>query len=117
MPNSMVEPVRGLTLNPYSLAKYVDPLPIPALASPAGTRAGPGTRRRGFRATASRCGSSRRKFIAICAPTTFWGYDGMSPGPTFEARSGQPLIVEWVNQLAHAAPAARRPDAARRGIG
>jgi spore coat protein A len=32
-------------------------------------------------------------------PTTFWGYEGMSPGPTFEARSGHPLIVEWVNRL------------------
>jgi len=32
-------------------------------------------------------------------PTTFWGYNGMSPGPTFEARSGQALSVEWVNEL------------------
>ncbi len=32
-------------------------------------------------------------------PTTFWGYDGMSPGPTFEAHSGQPLIIEWRNEL------------------
>ena len=32
-------------------------------------------------------------------PATFWGYDGMSPGPTFEARSGEAITVEWVNNL------------------
>jgi spore coat protein A, manganese oxidase len=32
-------------------------------------------------------------------PTRQWGYDGSSPGPTFETRSGEPLIVEWVNEL------------------
>jgi len=32
-------------------------------------------------------------------PTTFWGYDGMSPGPTFQARSGETITVEWVNRL------------------
>lgn len=32
-------------------------------------------------------------------PTRVWTYEGTSPGPTIEARSGQPLIVEWVNAL------------------
>jgi spore coat protein A len=32
-------------------------------------------------------------------PTTFWGYNSLCPGPTFEARSGEPILVEWVNAL------------------
>jgi spore coat protein A len=32
-------------------------------------------------------------------PTTFWGYEGSCPGPTFEARRGQSILVEWANEL------------------
>ncbi len=32
-------------------------------------------------------------------PTRQWGYNGISPGPTIETRSGQPVTVEWINQL------------------
>ena len=28
-----------------------------------------------------------------------WGFNGTSPGPLFETRSGQGLMVEWANQL------------------
>ena len=38
--------------------------------------------------------------------TTMWGYDNSSPGPTLETRSGEGLLVEWVNNLppAHLLP-------------
>ena len=32
-------------------------------------------------------------------PTRFWGYDGLVPGPTIEAESGEPIAIEWVNAL------------------
>jgi spore coat protein A len=32
-------------------------------------------------------------------PTRMWGYASSSPGPNFETRSGQGLLVEWVNEL------------------
>ena len=32
-------------------------------------------------------------------PTRMWGYDGCSPGPTFEARCGEALLIEWRNDL------------------
>jgi spore coat protein A len=32
-------------------------------------------------------------------PTSLWGYDGQYVGPTFEARSGRPRSVRWVNEL------------------
>jgi spore coat protein A len=31
--------------------------------------------------------------------TTLWGYDGQYPGPTFEARRGEPVTVRWTNAL------------------
>ena len=37
--------------------------------------------------------------------TTLWGYDGQSPGPTFDVRRGEPVMVRWTNALlAGAAP-------------
>ncbi|HEX3597136.1 MAG TPA: multicopper oxidase domain-containing protein, partial [Polyangiaceae bacterium] len=32
-------------------------------------------------------------------PTPFWTYGGALPGPTIEARSGHPILVEWSNEL------------------
>jgi spore coat protein A, manganese oxidase len=31
--------------------------------------------------------------------TRVWGFNNSSPGPVFEARSGQGMLVEWVNEL------------------
>jgi spore coat protein A len=78
----------GLSLTPLSLTKYVDALPIPQLVRPL---------RLGHYRTTMR--EFQAKIHRDLAPTTFWGYDGMSPGPTFEARSGEAITVEWVNNL------------------
>jgi spore coat protein A, manganese oxidase len=32
-------------------------------------------------------------------PTSVWAYGGSFPGPIFETRSGQPVMVEWANEL------------------
>ncbi len=31
--------------------------------------------------------------------TRLWGYQGTSPGPVIEARTGHPVSVEWINRL------------------
>jgi spore coat protein A len=31
--------------------------------------------------------------------TPLWGYDGLFPGPTFETKRGEPLLIEWANAL------------------
>jgi len=68
------------------LAPFVDPLPIPPV----------------LRKTA-RYRLVMREFAAKVhrdlPPTRQWGYAGCSPGPTFETRSGEPVTIEWVNQL------------------
>ncbi|HEX6496669.1 MAG TPA: multicopper oxidase, partial [Acidobacteriaceae bacterium] len=32
-------------------------------------------------------------------PTRMWGFENSFPGPTIETQSGQPMIVEWANEL------------------
>ena len=95
MAPATTEPV----LDTNALARYVDPLPIPPVAKPAGLRADP-----------SHPGSSIDYYrIAMRAfetkvhrdlpRTTFWGYDGACPGPTFDVRHHRPILVEWANEL------------------
>jgi spore coat protein A len=86
-------------LDPNRLSRYVDPLPIPAVARPAGLAempGGAGTRvplyRVSMRAVAA-------KLHRDLPPTTLWSYGGSVPGVTFETRSGQGLMVEWANAL------------------
>ena len=86
-------------LNPNSLQRFVDPLPIPPLARKLGTRPSPRQPRlllpyyrialREFECTVHR----------DVPPTRQWGYEGSVPGPTFETRSGEGLLVEWANEL------------------
>jgi spore coat protein A len=78
----------AVSLSPLALTKWVDALPVPEKARPL---------RKGHYRVAMR--EFQAKIHRDLAPTTFWGYDGMSPGPTFEARSGEGIVVEWVNNL------------------
>ena len=86
-------------LDTRNLAHFVDPLPIPAVAKPDGTKpspADPTTQIPWYRI-------SMREFQAKVhrdvPATTFWGYNASCPGPTIEARHGESILVEWVNQL------------------
>ena len=88
-----------LILDPGRLRKFVDRLPTPPLAKSNGTRPHPASA--GRRVPYYRF--SMRQFTAKVhhdlPPTRFWGFESSSPGPTIEARQGEPLLVEWVNEL------------------
>jgi spore coat protein A len=92
-------PPSGLSLSPYALPKFVDPLAVPSLAERSGSV--PWPENAGIHVPYFRI--AMREFQAKVhrdlPPTTFWGYDGCSPGPTFETRAGAPLVVEWANEL------------------
>jgi spore coat protein A len=86
-------------LDTNALARYVDPLPIPAIISKHGLRPSPIH-------PASHIPYYRvpmRQFQARVhrdmPATTLWGYAGACPGPTFDVRVGQPILVEWANEL------------------
>jgi spore coat protein A, manganese oxidase len=78
------------------LEAFVDPLPIPPTAKPvspadSAKAAAPFYR---LRMTAFPV-----KLHRDVPPTTVWGYGNGFPGPTIEARQGQPVCVEWANRL------------------
>ena len=85
-------------LDTSRLAKYVDRLPIPTVLRSSGRRPDPThpVRIPYYRVPMRQFA---RQVHRDMPPTTFWGYLGMSPGPTFEIHRGQPILVEWVNEL------------------
>ncbi|HUA18545.1 MAG TPA: multicopper oxidase [Bryobacteraceae bacterium] len=86
-------------LNPDMLAKFVDPLPIPEVARPVGSRPlpdDPSIKAPYFRVPMRQLECKLHRDLP---PTRLWCYGSSSPGPTFETRSRQPLFVEWPNQL------------------
>jgi len=86
-------------INPTSLARFVDPLPIPAVARAAGQRthaAYPGRQLPYYRMEMRAFKSRLHRDVPS---TPLWGYDGQFPGPTLETRRGEPLLIEWANAL------------------
>jgi spore coat protein A, manganese oxidase len=85
-----------------SLAQFVDALPIPAIAKSAEARPSPidpAVKLPYYRIPMRQFESKIHRDLK---PTRQWGYAASSPGPTFETRSGQGLLVEWVNELPEA---------------
>ena len=80
----------GPTLNPRTLRKFVDPLPIPAVMDAKAGGAIP------FELTMS---EFLQKLHAQLPPTKVWGYNGSFPGPTIEAARGVSINVKWTNSL------------------
>jgi spore coat protein A, manganese oxidase len=92
-------PVIPAALDVNALAHFVDALPLPEIAKPLGTRPSPADRSRQvpfYRVSAQPITSKVHRDLP---PTKFWSFGPSTPGPTFETRSGEPLLVEWVNSL------------------
>ena len=91
---SLLLPPRGAEGKSFGkkLTKFVDPLPIPPVISASGHVDGTPL----FKVTMRRL---RQKLHRDLPPTRLWGYNHMYPGPTFEARRGKPIAVQWMNDL------------------
>jgi spore coat protein A, manganese oxidase len=76
--------------NAVSLAKFVDPLPIPQVIRPAA---------QGSKRIRVRISEFYQKIHRDLPPTRLWGYNAMWPGPTIEVPRGCPLEIEWMNRL------------------
>src|ERR1700740_3193447 len=74
---------------PAPLTPFVDALPLPRRLI-ARKHPGPVT---------VRMRTAPHRFHRDLRATTIWGYDGTVPGPTIEAERGQPMTVEWRNDL------------------
>jgi spore coat protein A len=86
-------------LDTAALARYVDALPVPPVLEPSGTRTNPADPNTTIPYYRVAMREFQMKVHRDVPPTRFWGYQGACPGPTIEARSGSPLLVEWSNEL------------------
>ena len=84
-------------LDPNSLARFVDPLPMPPVARPSGAALGPDGKRVAHYRVSMR--EAAIKLHRDLPPTKVWTCGGAFPGITFQTRSGAALAVEWVNEL------------------
>ena len=85
-------------LDPNTLAKFVDPLPIPSVAASSALKAPkPGQSKVPYYRIAMR--QTEAKLHRDLPPTRLWTFGGTWPGPTIEARRGKGILVEWANQL------------------
>jgi FtsP/CotA-like multicopper oxidase with cupredoxin domain len=78
-----------MTLSPTPLAQFVDAVPLPRRLVAA--------QHDGRLTVRIRVGSHR--FHRDLPESRIWGYDGTVPGPTIETERGQPVTVEWRNEL------------------
>lgn len=87
------------TLDPNSLAQFVDPLPIPDVAHSAEFRPSPPdpTSKVPYYRLAMR--QIEAKVHRDVKPTRLWGIGSSFPGPTIETQSGSGMLVEWANEL------------------
>ncbi len=89
-------------IDPAGLRPFVDPLPIPEIAHPYGTRPSPTTpgapdqRLPYYKLAMRRISAQVHRDVKA---TSFWSYGSSFPGPTFETRSGQGLLIDWENNL------------------
>ncbi len=83
---------------PIQLTPYLDPLPIPGVATPViGSPGGAATYNITMR-------EFEQQLHSQLPPTRVWGYhDGAAPlgtpGPVIEARTGQSVTVNWINDI------------------
>lgn len=86
-------------LDPNRLAKFVDRLAVPERARSSGLRPGPHDPASKIPYYRLRMTEVEGKAHRDLPATRLWGFGSSSPGPTIEARRGEPLWIEWVNDL------------------
>ncbi len=80
-------------LCPIVLEPFVDPLPIPPVATPvSGTVGGVATYDMNMQ-------QFTNKLHRDLPPTILWGYNSVFPGPTIIASNGAPITVNYTNDL------------------
>jgi len=87
------------TFNSNLLARFVDSLPILSVAKSVELRQDPSDHSRRIPYYRVEMLEFESKLHRDLRPTRQWGYGASVPGPTFETRSGEGLLVEWVNRL------------------
>lgn len=111
---SVAAPLPGGTLDPLTIPKYVDPLPIPGVM-PQTANASLTSSGIDYYEIAVR--QFQQQVLSTGLPrTTVWGYGSVNhpatfhyPSPTIEAKVNRPVRVKWMNQLVDAQGRFLRP--------
>jgi spore coat protein A len=82
--------------DPSTFPKFVDPLPIPAVAKAEESCECEGQSGKYYKI---RMLEVKHKFHKYFPPTKVWGYNGTYPGPTIEAEKDTTVRVKWINNL------------------
>ncbi len=99
-PNSAAQPpVPRPWLHPSKLARFVDPLPVPSVLRATETRTNPQDPSQQLNYLKVEMRTADVRVHRDLPASSMWSYNGTVPGPTIEARSGQGLMVDWVNRL------------------
>jgi spore coat protein A, manganese oxidase len=94
--------VMAAALDVNTLKRFVDPLPLPAVARAHGRRPSPEDAKISVPFYRVQAQATESKVHRDLPATKFWSFGSSVPGPTFETRAGEPLLVEWVNALPNA---------------
>ena len=86
-------------LDPNSLTPFVDALPIPAAAKLLEMRPSPANYAVKIPYYRVAMHAFEAKVHRDMKPTRMWGFGSTFPGPTFDLRTGQDILVEWANEL------------------
>ncbi|MGA7339828.1 MAG: multicopper oxidase domain-containing protein [Terracidiphilus sp.] len=97
-PAAQSSPVRPW-LQPERLARFVDPLRVPAVLRPTEQRPHPQNPSERLDYLKIEMRQANIRVHRDLPPASMWSYAGSVPGPTIEARSGQGMLIDWVNRL------------------
>jgi spore coat protein A len=89
----------GDALDPATLTPFVDPLPIPRVATSIGMRAHPDHAGEKIPYYRMAMREVHQKVHRDLPPTRMWSFEDSFPGPTIETPSGHAIMVEWANEL------------------
>lgn len=82
--------------DPATIEKFVDPLPIPAIAAPVERYDSEEKNEIFYHITMKQ---ANHRFHRDFPLTPIWGYNGTYPGPTFEVHRDVRIKVKWENRL------------------
>jgi len=83
-------------LDPNTLARFVDPLPLLPPARSMGRHSEGGRHAPLYRIPMRQIAAKLHRDLP---PTPMWGFGGRVPGPTVETRTGEGAFIEWKNDL------------------
>jgi spore coat protein A len=97
--NMRIPAASPAALDPSKLTPFVDPLAIPRIAKPLGTRPDPDHPQQQIPYYRMAMREVSQKVHRDLPATRMWSFDDGFPGPTIETQSGEAMIVEWANEL------------------